>query len=105
MRAVNDPFWVKRDLPDPDILPAHKFPIHIIDHFIRIHIAVIVRNRDGFRVVVKQPGHKVTNYKGGGFKYLVNGWWLMNPPRDRLKVVDRESKWVMVPVPADHVER
>src|SRR5438477_6585086 len=73
------------------IFAAHEIPVHIIDHFIAIYITVIIRSRNGLRVVVEQPGTKRANNIIVRFKCLVNRRWLMHTSCYRLKIMDAES--------------
>jgi len=58
MRPMRYPAGVKRNHALFNMLPTHKVPIHIIQYFIAVYIAVVVRRRNGLRMVIIQPGHK-----------------------------------------------
>ena len=67
---------------------AHKIAFGIVQHFIRVNIGMVIGSWNGQRVIVEQTRHKGANDKIMRLKRLVDWGWLVNAPRNRLKIVN-----------------
>src|SRR6267378_1351489 len=105
MRTVRDPVRVVRDAAEFDSLAAHEFTRRIIEHFVGIHVAVIVRSRHGFRMEVVWTRTERADDESVSLKSLMYRRRLMNAADDRLKIVDVERPRIEVSIPADDIER
>src|SRR5690606_1670318 len=56
-------------------------------------------------MVIEQPWDERTDDVIVSLKCLMNGWWLMNPSRNRFKVMDGEGIGPKKAVPSDQVKR
>ena len=68
-------------------------------------LRVVVRRRDGQRVVVELARHEAADHEVARLEGEVHGRRLVDAPGDRLEVADVERERPQVAVPADHVER
>ena len=101
---MRDTSRVQRDHALFYVFTAHEIAIDVVEHLIAVDVAMVVRRRDGLRVVVVQARHEGADYKVAGGKGLVHGGRLVHPAGDGLEVVNAESIGVYVAVPADQVE-
>src|SRR6478672_6610201 len=88
-----------------DIVAAHKITIDVVQYLIGIDVAMVVGRRNGFWMVIVQTRTKRTHHKRSRFKGLVYRRWLVNASRNRFKIVNRESVWEVITVPAYHIKR
>src|SRR6202012_3180739 len=105
MRTMRDPAGMQRDHPLGHILPAHEVPVHIIQQFVTVDIAMVIGRRNSLGMIVEQPGTKRTDYKIMPLEGLVHRRRLMYPPVNKLEIMKAEGKRVTTTLPADHVER
>ena len=56
-------------------------------------------------MVIKQTRYERAYHKARPVKRLVAPGWLVNAPRNRLKILNIEGKRPQVTVPADNIER
>src|SRR5690606_14060933 len=104
VRAVRNAVRVVRNAAELDVLPAHEFIGRVEEHFVRIHIAVVVRCRYCFRVEVVRPRAERADNEVVALEGLVYRRWLVHASDDGLEVVDVERPRVEVSVPAHDVE-
>src|ERR1700729_2061540 len=87
------------------MLTAHKVTIHIIEEFIAIDIAVVIRRRNGQRMIIKQPRTETADNEVMPLKRLMDRRRLMYPARYWFKIMNAERKWITASVPSDNVKR
>src|SRR6478752_6952518 len=105
MRAVRDPIRMQRDRAELDPLPAHEFARRVVEHLVRIHIAVVVGRGDRFGMEVVRPRAERADDEPVALESLMHRRRLVHAPDDRLEVVDVERPGIELAVPADDVER
>src|SRR4051812_24012128 len=66
---------------------------------------MIIRCRDGLRMVIIQPRAEGTDDKIISFKSLVGWRRLVNPASYRFKVMDTECKGITASIPSNHIKR
>ena len=66
---------------------------------------MVVRGRNGIRMIIVQPGYKRTNHKGIGLKGLVYGRWLVYAAGYGFKIVNRKDIGIAASVPPYYVKR
>src|SRR5690348_12025347 len=98
MRTVRDAIRMKGDAPELDALPAHELARGIIQHLVRIDVAVVVGRRDRLGIEVEWPRTEGTDHEPVSFEGLMHRGRLMNPSDDRLEVVDVERPGIEVAV-------
>src|SRR3954453_9632373 len=104
MRAMGNAVRVVRDAPELNPLPAHEFARGVVEHFVRIDVAVVVWSRHRLRVEVVGPGAEAAHHEPVALKRLVDRRRLVHPSHDGLEVHDVERPGIEVPVPTYHVE-
>ncbi len=105
LRPVRQPGRMQRDRADVDALPRAEVAGDVIDHLLALQIRMVVRDRDRERVEVELARAERADDEVPAGEGLVRRRRLVDPPRDRLEVVDRERPREQVAVPADDVER
>src|SRR5262249_14364133 len=105
LRPVRKPGGMERDGADRDPLARAEVAGDVIDHLLRLEIRVVVRDGDRLRVEVQLAWTEGADHEVLPLEGLVRGGRLVDPPGDRLEVVDRERPRVEEAVPADDVER
>src|SRR6478672_5407227 len=105
MRPVRNAVGVQRDRPELDPLPAHELARRIVEHLVRVHVAVVVRRGHGFRMEVVRPRTERADDEAVALEGLVHRGRLVHATDDRLEVVDVERPRVELAVPPDDVER
>src|SRR5215218_5781175 len=103
--AMGNAVGMMGDAPELDALPTHELARRVVEHFVRVHVAVIVWSRHCLRVEVVRSGAEAADHEPIALECLVDRRRLVHPSYDRLEVVDVESPGIEVPVPAHHVER
>jgi hypothetical protein len=83
---------------------AHKFTVDIVEYFVAVDIAMVVRCRYSLWMVVVQAWYEGADYESGCIKGLMYRWWLVYPASDGLKIMNAESVWVLVTIPAYYIE-
>ena len=96
---------VERNLSVAGVVARHKIAIHVVQNFVGVDIGVVVRRRNGIRVVVVQARHERANYKIAAFKSLVYWRRHVYSACQGLEIADIERVRVVIPVPASHIER
>jgi hypothetical protein len=104
VRSVWNTRGMQGDHPAGDMLAAHKVTIHVIQEFIAVDIAVIVRRRNALGMVVVHPGDEGADHKIVRFKGLMNGRRLVDPTRDGFEIMNAESEGIAASVPSDDIE-
>ena len=66
---------------------------------------MVVRDPDGIGIEVEQPWHEAAHHEARPRERLVHRRRLVEPPHDRLEVLDREGERVDAAIPPDDVER
>src|SRR5437588_12531005 len=105
MRSVRNPVRMMRDAPELDSLSAHELARGIVEHFVRIDVAVVVRSGHCLRIKVIRTRTERADDETVALERLMHGRWLVHAAHDGLEVVDVERPRIEVPVPADDVER
>ena len=90
---------------DRDPLARAEVAGDVVDHLLRLQIAVVIRDRHRLWVEVEMARTERADDEVRPLEGLVRGRRLVDPPGDRLEVVDRERPRVQEAVPADDVER
>src|SRR5690349_20047070 len=88
-----------------DALAAHELARRVEQHFVRVHVAVVVRRRDRLRIEVVGPRAERADHETIALERLMDRRRLVNAADDRLEVVDVEDPRVEVAVPSHDVER
>ena len=70
------------------IVPAHEFAVDVVDHLIRIDVAVVIWSGYRSGVIVIKAGTKGAHHEVVPFKRLVNRRWLMDPTRDGFEIMN-----------------
>src|SRR5690606_11353092 len=104
VRAVWNSRRMQCELTFLNVVAAHKIPVHVIQNFICIDIAVVVRRGYGFRMVVVHSWHKRTDYKVSAFKLLMNRRWHVYPAGNGLKIKNGEGVRIVVSIPAYQIK-
>src|SRR5437773_12114823 len=92
------------DRADIDALAGAELARDVIDHLLRLQVRMVVRDRHRQLVEVELARAERADYEVPALEGLMRGRRLVDPPGDRLEVVDRERPRVEIAVPADHVE-
>src|SRR5689334_19461091 len=87
------------------MLAAHKITIHIIQYFIAIYIAMVVRSRYRLRMIIIHAGYKGTDYKRIGFECLVSRRRHVYPAGDWFKIMNRKNIRIAATIPPYHIKR
>ena len=66
---------------------------------------MVIRGRDALRVIIEQARHEGAYHEIVPLESLVHRRGLVDPPGDRLEVVDAEDPGIQITIPANHVER
>src|SRR5438874_10507068 len=93
------------ELANIDSAAAHEVASDVVDDLVRVDIRVVVRRRDGERVIVELAWHEAANHEVARLEGEVDGRRLVDAAGDRLEVADVEGEWPQVAVPPDQVER
>ena len=101
---MRDAARMRRNMPQSNVITAHKIAIHVINHLVRIYIAVVVWRWNRLWMVVVKARDKRTHHKSVGMEGLMHRWRLMDSPSDRLKIVDRETPRKIVAVPTHYIK-
>ena len=88
MRPVRDAARMQRDVSGGNVVAAHEIAVHVIQHLIRINVAVVVRGRNGLRMVIVEARAEGTHHKCGGLEGDVDGGRLVYAPRNRFEIMD-----------------
>src|SRR3546814_15316211 len=81
MGSVWNTTRMKSDLAPFHAFTAHKVTFHVIQHFVRIYVAVIVRCRNRLRMIIVFPGAERANHELIRFEGLMNRRGLVKPER------------------------
>src|SRR5579884_444156 len=103
MWSVCNTSWVQCEGGAFDAATAAEVAVDVVEHFVAVDVAVVVRDGDRQRVVVELAWHKRADDEVGSLERLMHGWWLMDTTRDRLEVGDVEDPGVLAAVPANDV--
>src|SRR5262245_4318786 len=103
--AVRNTTGMQCDHTTRYILTAHEIAIHIIQHFITVDVAVVVRRRYCLRMVIEQTRTERTHHIVITLKGLVYGRRLVYTAGNRLKIVNAESKRITITVPPYNIKR
>src|SRR2546421_2620944 len=96
---------VQGDHSPGHVFATHEISIYVIQHFVTINIAVVVRGGYSLRMIVEQPWTKRTNNKIICFESQVNGRRLVYTACDGFKIMDGEGKRITTAVPPNDVKR
>src|SRR5690554_2483063 len=88
-----------------DVVSAHEITIYIIQHFIGVDIAVVVRCWNRIRMVIIQTWNKRANHKRTGFKGLMDWRWLMDSSCNRLEIVNRKCIRIVKSIISNYIKR
>ena len=88
-----------------DVVSAHEITIYIIQHFIGIDVAVIIRRWNRIRMVIIQTWNKRANYKCAGFKGLMHRRRLMDSSCNRLEIVNRKCIRIVKSIISNYIKR
>src|SRR4051812_43814882 len=105
MRAMRYTGRMQGDHAPGYVLTTHKIAIHIIQHFIAVDIAVVIRGRYRLRVIVEQAWTERTYHIVIAFKGLVYRWRLVYPAGYGFKIMYAESERVTTAVPPNNIKR
>ena len=92
-------------MPALNAFAAHEVSIYIIQNFVGVYIAVVIRCGNGQWMIVIETRHKRTHHKTFSLESLMYGWWLMHASCYWFKIVDRKTIWIVIAVPTDHIKR
>src|SRR5678816_4150393 len=101
MRSMWNAVRVIRDGAELDSLAAHELTRRVIEHFVRVHVRVVVRSRHGVGIEVVWPRAERADDESVSFERLVHRRRLVNAADDRLEVADVERPRVEVAIPSD----
>src|SRR5688572_32873321 len=105
MGSVRNAVRMVRDAAELDALAAHELTRRVVQHFVRIHVAVVVRSGYRFRVEIIRTRAEGANNEPVTLESLVDRRRLVHAPYDRLEVVNVERPRIEVAVPTHDVER
>ncbi len=105
MWSVRDAAWMQSNLSLNHTFTAHEIAIYIIQYFIAIHIAVVIRCWYGLGMVIVFTRNERADHKIVPLKSLVYWRWLMHTTCNGFEIMDRESPWVMEAIPTNKIER
>ncbi len=71
MRTMRNTCGMQGDHATGHILAAHEIAVYIIQHFIAVDIAVVIRCRNGLRMIIeeawtKRAYHKIMRFEKSG---------------------------------------
>src|SRR6185503_21015722 len=104
MRAVRNAVRMMRDAAELDALATHELAPGVVEHFVRIDVAVVIWRRYGFRIEVVWSRAERADDEAVALEGLVHRRRLMHAPDDRLEVVDVERPGIEVAIPPHDVE-
>src|SRR5579862_981959 len=93
LRPVRDAEGMQRYGTLFDPLARTELVVAVVQNLVRIHVGVVVRNRDGLRMVVEHAWTEATHDKIMALESLMDRWRHMELPCDRLEIHDVEGKW------------
>src|SRR3990172_6339179 len=102
--AVGEPERMQTDVTLPNAFAAHEVTLGVVYDLVRLNVGVIVRHGDAIRVIIKETWDKGTEHEVVALKSLVGGRGLMDPARDRLKVLNVEYPGIEISIPPDNIE-
>ena len=105
MRAVRDAVGMQRDRAELDPLPAHELARGVVEHLVRVDVAVVVRRGHRLGMEIVRPRAERADDEAVALEGLVHRRRLVHAPDDRLEVVDVERPGIELAVPPDDVER
>src|SRR5215207_4392003 len=105
MRAVRNPVGMMRDRAELDPLAAHELARRIVEHLVRVHVAVVVGRRYRLGMEVVRTRAERAHDEAIPLEGLVHWRWLVHATDDGLEVVDVECPRIELTIPADDVER
>lgn len=105
VRAVRDSLRVRSERALLDSLAGLVITLDVVEHFIGVEVAVVVRNGDRVRVPIKHARAEGTDHEVVRFEGLMNRRRHVELARDRGKVVDVEDVGVITTVPSHEIER
>ncbi len=104
VRTVRNAVGMMGDAPEFNSLPAHELARRVVQHLVRIHVAVIVRCRNRLGVKIVRPRTERADDEAIALKSLMHRRRLVNPANDRLEIPDVERPRVEVSIPSNDVE-
>src|SRR5207244_394493 len=84
---------------------AHKITVNIIDHFIAVDVAVIVRCGNTLRMIIEEARHKTAHNKIVRLKSLMYWRLMMYTTCNRFKIVNAKCEWITTSIPTDNIKR
>ncbi len=86
-----------------DAFATHELAAGVVEHFIRVDVAVVVGSRHRLRVKIVGTRTKGTDDEAVALEGLVNRGRLMHPADNGLEVLDVEGPGIEHAVPAHHI--
>src|SRR5260221_1972389 len=105
MRTVRNAVRMQRDRAELDALPAHEFARRVVEPLVRIHVAVVVRRRNGFRMEIVGARTEGAHHEAVALKRLMHRRRLVHASYDWLEVHDVERPGIELAVPSHDVTR
>src|SRR5437867_2852475 len=105
MRPVRDAVGMVRDAPELDSLSAHELARRIVEHFVGIDVAVVVRSGHRLGIEIVWPRTERADHEAVTLERLMYGRGLVHAADDRLEVIDVEGPGIEVAIPTDDIER
>src|SRR5690242_1638721 len=105
MRPVWDTARVQRNRADLDALAAAEVATDVVDHLIRVNVAVIVGYRHRLGMILQLAWAERAEDELWPLKRLMNRRRLVDTPRNRLEIVDAEGVGIEETIPADDIQR
>src|SRR4051795_1664425 len=104
MRTVRDPVGMVGDAAELDPFSTHELAGGVVEHLVRVHVAVVVRRRHRLRMEVVRPGAEAADHEAVALERLVYRRRLVHPAHDGLEIHDVEGPGIEIAVPSHHVE-
>src|SRR6185437_332382 len=104
MRPMWDTARMERNRAGFDALTAAKIAADVVDHLVRVDVAVIVGHRHRFGMVVQLARAERADDEVRPLERLMNWRRLMDATRNRLEIVDAEGVRIEETIPADDIQ-